>query len=304
MANVINLVTDYLPVLDAKFVQTATSSILEADETMYRNTEKAKTIKIAKVEMDGMGDYDRATGYADGDITSTWEDWTFSNDRGRRLSLDTMDNVEGLLADFLDKSRYMIENYIVPEIDAYRYATIASTSGITSVQGTLTDSTTKKAITTALATLVDNGCDMANTIIFINPFIQQNLEDELQRSLPSGETKYGQIINYFNGIPLVPVPSNRFFTAIDLLDGKSSGQTKGGYKKHVSTGASGDANGADINFIALDKRAVFGIMKHVVNKVMTPEQNPFKDGWLFFFRYYHDLFVMQEKASAIYVHHK
>ena len=304
MANVINLVTDYLPVLDAKFVQTATSSILEADDTMYRQTEKAKTVKIAKIEMDGMGDYDRATGYADGDITSTWEDWTFTNDRGRRLSLDSMDDTEGLLADFLDKSRFMIENYIVPEVDAYRYATLASTKGITSVQETLTTSNTKRAVSTSLATLQDVGCDMANTIIFIDPFVKQNLEDELNRNLPSGETRYGQVINYFNGIPLVTVPSNRFYTAIDLLDGKSSGQKQGGYQKHVGSSASNDSDGVGINFIALDKRAVFGIMKHVVNKVMTPEQNPFKDGWLFFFRYYHDLFVMENKANGIYVSHK
>ena len=64
---------------------------------------------------------------------------------------------------------------------------------------------------------------------------------------------YGQKIDYFNDIPLIAIPQTRFYSAIDLLDGTSSGETAGGYRKHVSTGASGDSNGVNLNYIIMDK---------------------------------------------------
>ena len=62
MANDIQLVTKYLPLLGEVYKQSAKTAILEAPENMVRATEEANVFKIAKLSFDGLGDYDKTTG--------------------------------------------------------------------------------------------------------------------------------------------------------------------------------------------------------------------------------------------------
>ena len=102
MANSIDLVTKYLPLLDEVYKVSAKSSILEAPSALVQQTADAKVIKINKLSMDGLGDYSRADGYPKGSIISSWETHEFSNDRGRKFNLDKMDNLENLGMVFLN----------------------------------------------------------------------------------------------------------------------------------------------------------------------------------------------------------
>ena len=127
----------------------------------------------------------------------------------------------------------------------------------------------------------------------------------MTREFPVGVTAYGQKIEYFNGIPLITVPQNRFYNGIDLLDGTSSGETAGGYKKHTAvSGVSGDANATDVNFILMDKAAAVSIAKNNVAQIFSPEVNQFYDGWTFNYRFYYDVFVLDNKKKGIYTHRK
>ena len=303
MANNINLITEFAPLLDEKFRAESKSAILEGTLGQdFKATQNPKTVKIAKMTTSGMGDYSRVTGYPAGDINLTWEEHTFTNDRGRKFNIDSQDYEESLMGEFVDASRFIMEESVIPEVDAYRFATIASTSGVRGTTGNLTSSTTKQAIDTALSDLGEQEVDEANMILFTTPTVKGYLESQLSRLLESGVGRFNQKLYYYNDVPLITVPQTRFYSAIDLLDGTSSGEIDGGYKKHVSTGATGDANGKNLNFILLNKRAVSAIVKHVVNKVIPPELNQEKDGYMIFFRYYHDLFVKENKANGIYVH--
>jgi len=305
MANSIALVTKYLPLLDEVYRVNAKSSILEADSAMVQATSDAKTIKINKLSMDGLGDYSRANGYPVGSITSDWETHEFSNDRGRKFNLDKMDNQESLGMVFLNMAGQFMKQKVIPEKDAYTFAKIAGTSGIEGTTGSLTSSTTKAAIETALSTLAENEVDEGNMVLFITPTVKGYLEAQLTRTLTSGVTEYGQKIEYFNDIPLITVPQTRFYNGIDLLDGTSTGETTGGYRKHVAqSGVSGDANATDVNFILMDKAAAISIAKNNVAQIFSPEVNQNYDGWTFNYRFYYDVFVMDNKKPAIYVHRK
>ena len=302
MANSIDLVTKYLPLLDEVYRVNAKSSILEADSALVQATADARTIKINKLDMDGLGDYSRQNGYPTGSITSDWETHEFTNDRGRRFNLDKMDNLENLGMTFLNMAGQFLKQKVVPEKDAYTFAKIAGTSGIEGTTGNLSNSTTKAAIETALTTLGENEVDEGNMILFITPTVKGYLEHELQRSFPVGVTEYGQKIEYFNDIPLITVPQTRFYNGIDLLDGVTSGETKGGYKKHVSTGVSGDSNAKNVNFILMDKAAAISIAKNNVAQIFAPEVNQLHDGWTFNYRFYYDVFVLASKKKGIYAH--
>ena len=304
MPNSIALVTKYLPLLDEVYRVNAKSSILEADAALVQATADAKTIKINKLSMDGLGDYSRNNGYPVGSITSEWETHEFTNDRGRRFNLDKMDNLENLGMTFLNMAGQFMKQKVIPEKDAYTFAKIAGASGVEGTTGTLTTSTTKGALETALATLGENEVDEGNMVLFITPTVKGYLETQIPRSLTSGVTEYGQKIEYFNDIPLITVPQTRFYNGIDLLDGVTSGETAGGYKKHTSTGASGDANATDVNFILMDRAAAISIAKNNVAQIFAPEVNQLYDGWTFNYRFYYDVFVLDAKRKGIYVHRK
>jgi len=303
MANSIALVTKYLDLLDEVYKVNAKSSILEASPALVQETADAKTIKINKLSMDGLGNYSRQNGYPAGSITSDWETHEFSNDRGRRFNLDKMDNLENLGMAFLNMAGEFVRTKVIPEKDAYTFAKIAGTSGIAGTTGALTNSTTKTAIETALATLGENEVDEGNMVLFMTPTVKGYLEHEIGRTLASGETEYGQKINYFNDIPVVSVPQTRFYNAIDLFDGTSTGETNGGYRKHVlQTGVTGDADGKNVNFILMDKAAAISIAKNNVAQIFAPEVNQLHDGWTFNYRFYYDVFVLDNKKSGIYAH--
>ena len=95
---------------------------------------------------------------------------------------------------------------------------------------------------------------------------------------------------------ITKVPSARFYTAIDLLDGKTNGEEKGGFKKATA--------GKDINFLIIEKSAVIQFTKHNVNKAIPPEDNPDADAWIFNFREYGLTDVYENKTAGIYLHHK
>lgn len=303
MANDISLVTKYLPLLDEVYKVGAKSAVLEAPSALVQQTADAKTIKINKLTMDGLGDYSRANGYPAGSIISSWETHEFTNDRGRKFNLDKMDNLENLGMVFLHMAGEFLRTKVVPEKDAYTFAKIAGTSGISGTTGALTSSNTKAAIEAAITNLGEAEVDEENLVLFITPTVKGALEAQLTRSLASGVTEYGQKVEYFNNIPLITVPQTRFYNGIDLLDGTTSGETEGGYRKHVAQpDVSGDADAKNLNFILMDKSAAVSIAKNNVAQIFAPEVNQFYDGWTFNYRFYYDVFVLENKKAGIYAH--
>lgn len=297
MANSIALITKYLDRLDLVYKQNAKSALFEADNSLVQETMDANVVKIAKIAMQGLGNYSKTNGYVQGDVTLSWETHTFSNDRGRMFKVDRMDNVETAGKAFGALAGEFIRTKVVPEVDAYRFAKIAGTAGIETTAGaSLTSSTVKSAIDLAITTLEENEVDDASMVIFVTPTVKNALEDAIKRDLASGVDRYGQKLNYYNDIPLISVPQNRFYTSITLQSG-STGEEDGGYVKTASTGK-------DINFIVMDTRAGFAITKNRVNKIVTPDENQNEDGWRFFFRTYHDMFVLENKVKGIYLHKK
>ena len=52
----------------------------------------------------------------------------------------------------------------------------------------------------------------------------------------------------------------------------------------------------------VEKSAAIQYQKHLVNKVVTPEENQTSDGWKFFYRSYGIADVYENKAKGIYLH--
>lgn len=223
MANNIALSKIYTNLLDEVYQQSALTANLESDATLARAGANANEIVIPKLSMDGLADYNRNSGYVDGDVELTWETVKFNYERGRAFTVDDMDNEESQNIAFGRLAGEFIRTKVVPELDAFRFATYASTVGAGTATGTLaTGADVIGALRTATSAMDEAEVPMEDRHLFITPTLYGLVQD-----LDTNKSK--EVLSRFASI--TQVPQTRFYSAIDLQDGKTEGEEKGGYKK-------------------------------------------------------------------------
>ena len=288
MANNIALAKVYTNLLDEVYQQSALTAVLESDATLARQGANANEIIIPKLSMDGLADYNRNSGYVNGDVELTWETVKFNYERGRAFTVDDMDNEETQNIAFGRLAGEFIRTKVVPELDAFRFATYASTVGAGTATGTLaTGVDVINALRTATSAMDEAEVPMEDRHLFITPTLLGLVQD-------MDTTKSREVLSRFASI--TPVPQTRFYSAIELLDGKTGGEEKGGFKKADL--------GVELNFEIIHKPATLQFTKHAVPKIIAPAQNPDADAWKYGYRNYGLCDTYENKAAGIYVHKK
>jgi hypothetical protein len=280
----------YIDLLDDVYKLDSLTADLDINPDLVKAGANANEIIVQKISMDGLADYSRNSGYVKGDVTLTNETVQYNYDRGRKFSVDDMDNVETVGVAFGSLSSEFIRTKSNPEADAFRFATYAGADGISKVsEGAelTTGNDVLSALVTAQTKMDEDEVPQENRILFITPTLY-NL------AINVDTTKSKAVLDGFAKI--VKVPQSRFYTAIDLKDGTSENELAGGYSKAAA--------GKDINFMIIHKAAVLQYPKHTVNKVIPPEENQTDDSWMFFYRSYGLADVYENKAAGIYLHHK
>ena len=118
MANAITKFKKYIDKLDEVYKQSSKTAILDGDISLVSAGANANEIVIPKLQMDGLADYSRNSGYVSGDVTLTNETVQFNYDRGRKFNVDAMDNEETAGVAFGKLSSEFIRSKVVPEVDA------------------------------------------------------------------------------------------------------------------------------------------------------------------------------------------
>ena len=85
MANSITLFKKYIDKLDEDYKQASLTADLDADSTLVQAGANANEIIIPKMSMDGLGNYSRSSGYAQGDVTLTNETVQFNYSQAGEL---------------------------------------------------------------------------------------------------------------------------------------------------------------------------------------------------------------------------
>lgn len=285
MANSIALFKKYIDKLDEVYKQASLTSDLDADSTLVQAGANANEIIVPKLSMDGLGKYDRNSGYAQGDVTLTNETVKFNYERGRKFGVDRMDNAETAGVAFGRLASEFIRTKAVPEGDAFTFATLAGTSGISTTTGTYsTGSDWLNALVTAKTSMDNDEVPADQRYLYIT-------FDGLNSIQALDTTKSKEVLNSFTKI--IPVPQTRFYTKIDLADGTTEGQKAGGYTKASA--------GKDINFLIVHKPAIIKYPRELVNKIISPDDNQTDDKWLFFFRSYGLVDVYENKTAGVYL---
>ena len=295
MANSIQLAQKFLPLLDEVYKASAKSSILDSTRVEFVG---ANTVKVFKTSMDGLGNYDRNNGFTKGSVTGTWEQMVLSKDRGRSFNVDSMDNEETVGLAFGTLAGEFIRTRVVPEIDAYTFAKIAGASGIdaaTAADIAIGTTDVPALVDEAERSMNENEVPQEGRLLFISENAYAGLRAKVVRTVLNDEKGLNREVISYDGMPIIRVPQNRFYTAITMYDGKTSGQEAGGYIGTASTGY-------PINFMVIHPSAICKVVKHVQPRIFAPNVNQSADAWQFDYRIYHDTFVYENKAKGVYLH--
>ena len=286
LTNNITTFSKYVDKLDEVYAMNSLTSDLDTNNAVVKYDEKTKTFMIPKMSLDGLADYDRNGGYVDGGVKLEYESKAPDYDRGRAFMVDAMDDEETAGVAFGMLSSTFIKTRSTPELDAYRFATYAGKAGLTTTGANLTTGADAiAAIAAAADAMTDAEVSTEGRILYLTPAINGLIRD-------MDTTKSREVMSSFAKV--VVVPQGRFYTAIDLKDGTTSGEEEGHFAK--ATGAK------NINFMIIEPSAILQNVKHRVNKIVTPAENQSADAWKFFFRAYGIADVLDNKNKGVYLH--
>ena len=300
--NTLATATIFQNTLDQVAVQDATTGWMDenAGQVIYNG---GSEVKIPKMNVQGLADYDRDAGYVQGGVTLTYQTKQMTQDRGRKFQLDAMDINEN---NFVTTAATVMGEFqrerVVPEIDAYRISGLvtaaigAKKAGMVEygyVPGAANTSALRK-LKTGISALRDMGYNGPLVVQATSAFILE-LELELAGKITNATFSKGGIetqVPSVDGVPIIPTPSNRMYSAITLYNGKTD-QAVGGYTK--------GSKALDVNFFVCPRTTPVAVTKQDKMKIFTPDQNQDADAWKMNYRRYHDMWILDNKLDSLYV---
>lgn len=303
--NTLAAATLFMTMLDKVAVQEATTGWMDANagQVKYNGGDE---VKIPKMSIQGMGDYDRENGYTRGSITLEYETRKMTQDRGRLFQLDPMDINE---ANFIPTASAVMGEFqrtqVVPEIDAYRISKVA-TEAITAAKAGMVDYgyTPGAAGTSALRAFKEGIKAVRDNyngalICQATPDFIMELELELAGKITAATFSKGGIntqVPSVDGVPILSTSSNRMYTSIKINDGKTDGQKQGGYEKGTTA--------KNLNFFICPTNVPIAVTKQDVMRIFDPMTNQKLNAWQLDYRRFHDIWVLDNKVGSIYLNIK
>lgn len=260
--------------LDKLLVATATAGILTTDGVEMAGLD---SFKIPKMELSGLGNYSKETGFAKGNIKFEFETKKKNYERSQSFELDAVEDMEtfsvisgNLLGEF-------IRTKVVPETDAFTYATLAQKTGITTVEEDYaTGVEVLEALRVATVEMDDAAVPANDRILFITP-------NNLSAAQLVDTYKSKAILDSFSSI--VKVTPSVFKDKISL----------------DATGFSFPEGTKDINFMIVSKSAVIKKDIHSALRVWDANENQEKDAILLQYRLNAIVETYDNKLKGIYV---
>lgn len=303
MLNTIELAQVYQEELDKAMIAKSTTGWMELNSNLVKYN-GGNEIKVASVIMNGLGNYDREKGFPKGGINLSFETHKLTQDRGRTFTIDSMDVDEtNFVATAASIMGSFQEEYVAPEVDAYRYSKIAqiaihsnrvrggyTPTAATILENLLIDITEiQENIGEDVPLIITMGMGTANIL---------NNNDKIAKTLDVTSFKKGDIeikVQSINEIPILKVPSARLKTDYKFYSGEAD-EAQGGFEP--------TAQAKNINWIITAKNAPIAISKTEKVRIIAPDDNPIADAWKLDYRKYHDLWITKNKLNSILVNIK
>lgn len=309
MANSIENAAIYQNIIDEELIAGSKSGWMTppAEDIEYNG---GATVKIADIEVSGLGDYDpnsTSGAYPSGTVKTKWNDYNFAQDRGIEFALDRMTPGDSrYIATASNVVREFARGPLVREQDSYRFNRVyAAINADTALKGThiaAKDITAANILSelNALKSIVEDDSEKAMELVCVGTLNLKNLVPETsstnrhrvyfnERVSINGVT-YDDV-TIIDDLPILWVPKTRLQTVIKINDGKTSGQTDGGIVA--------DTTSQQIHFIICGIEAVKALGKVDALKEFGPDINQRFDGTAIQARYVYDAWVMKRKVKTI-----
>ena len=283
MANSIELFKTYIPLIDEVYKLGSTTNTLDSNENLVKMAANGKEFLIPKYSTEGLGKYDRnGKGYPKGKVTLSYETKAPNFDRGTSFGVEDQDNVETTGLAFGALAGTFMREQVIPEVDAFRYATYCANAGFKEEGQLTTGEEALAAIRKIMTQMDDNEVPKEGRVLRIT----SSILDMIQHL----ET-YKRTVVMDRFASIMTVPSSRFYSAIDQYDGFGDGDNKFGFAKATA--------GANLAFEIVHPSAIIQTNKSVITKVFTTQENQTDDNWLFYYHNYGICEVLDNKKNGI-----
>ena len=283
--------------LDTAVAQKSVTGFM-ADNNLRGKFVGTKTVMIPEMNISGLGDYDRDTGFVSGTVSVTAKPFTLSMDRGRSFQLDREDNDESGVANLAGQIMgEFVRTKVVPEVDAYVLSKLAGYAhGAGQVVTGDPDTDAYQMLTKAIAEAQDAVGYDEELVAFVDGKMLSALQnsEDLSRHLVMNDFKKGELhtqVTSLNGVSILPVPNSRMKTAYEFFDGTTSGQEGGGF-----TPAD---NAKSIGLLLVPRRAASLIKKTEQVRCFDPAHNLKADAWKLDYRLYYDVVIKDSLKAGI-----
>jgi hypothetical protein len=281
--------------LDEKMVQELTSGWMEANASQVQYS-GGNTVRIAKMSMEGLGNYNRSTGFDENPVVLEWETHTFSMDRGKSFSLDAMDEDESA---FTATASSILGEFqrtkVAPEVDAYRYEKIFTIANAASKTSNYipAKATIFEELTGDISKIQDIIGENEPLVIVMSIPAGTVLDnaDKIEKKLDVIEFSMGGIttkVKSLDNIPIIRVSSSRF---------------KSDFTFSATDGFSASATAMNLNWIIIARRAAIAVVKTDKIRMFSPGQNINADAYKVDMRKYHDMWIPDNKVDGIWVNY-
>lgn len=285
--------------LDKAIVQGATVGFFE-DNVLRAKFVGAKSVIIPEVDMSGLGDYNRDTGFVQGAVTLTHEPFTLQQDRARTFQIDREDEDETGIANLAGQMLgEFVRTKVVPEVDAYCLSKLGGYAADNAQTVTGTPATeAHRMFADALFNVREAvGYDEELVCFAEGAFLKAlAASPEIQRQIIASNFKKGGVdtqVKELDGVKLLPVPASRMKTAYNFKNG-GSGQEEGGFVP--------DESAKSIGFVLLPKRCASLVKKSEKMRTFAPDKNLNADAWKIDYRIYYDMFLKNSMKKGIYAY--
>lgn len=256
----------------------------------------AKTIKIPTLSTNGRVDGDRTKiGDFSQNFSNDWETKTLSNHRVWQTLVHPQDvNQTNMVASISNITKVMNETQKFPELDAMMFSTLFS---LKNAQETITAETAELTTTTVLQKF-DNMMDAMDEalvpatgrILYCDTYTKTLIDTAIAIVRSNGDKKLMRSVSNLDNVEVVSVPTALFKTAYTFNDGKSSGQTTGGFVA-ASTAK-------DIAMILVHPSAILPIVSYSFAQ-MEPPSALSQGKYVYFEESFEDVFILNKRHNAI-----
>lgn len=292
VSNSIGLASSYLPILDEIYKAASKTAILDTVQDRVYYNPQTHTFNLFEIDMVGNADYDRNGGFVRGDVNAGWRAYAPQWDRGRQFMVDRIDNDEAMGMVFPSLGSEYLRTKAIPETDALRFAAYANGAAAANkdTESLANSAAVIASIDDATAAMDDEEVPYEGRIMFVNPTIYKLIKGGITRMVPNGELDVNNMIEFYNDMRIITVPSGRFNTEITLAQ-PDSHDDAGGYT----------ATGSTINYMIVHPSAIMQANCFTEPRIFSPAVNQQSQGWLWDFRQYHGAWVKHQKTNGIYV---